>query len=139
MWYQSHVCAAKAAIDALTRSLALEWGEYGIRVNGIAPGPIVDTAGFTKLGGSLADGDNSDHPLLESIPLKRLGTKWDVAMSVLYLCSTAGQNITGSILINDGGNWLHKPQILDRDTVQSYSRSIEKKSRQEGVAPNSKL
>ena len=60
-------------------------------------------------------------------------------MSVLYLCSTAGQNITGSILINDGGGWLYKPQILDRDTVQSYSRSIEKKSRQEGVAPNSKL
>ena len=139
MWYQSHVCAAKAAIDALTRSLALEWGEYGIRVNGIAPGPIADTAGFTKLGGSLMEGDASDHPLLEQIPLKRLGTKWDVAMSVLYLCSTAGQNITGSILVNDGGNWLYKPQILDRDTVQNYSRSIEKKSRQAGVALDSKL
>jgi len=139
MWYQSHVCAAKAAIDALTRSLALEWGEYGIRVNGIAPGPIADTAGFTKLGGSLMDSDNSVHPLLETIPLKRLGTKWDIAMSALYLCSTAGQNITGSILINDGGNWLYKPQILDRDIVQNYSRSIEKKSRQEGVATNSKL
>ena len=71
MWYQAHVCAAKAAIDALTRSLALEWGEYGIRVNGIAPGPIADTAGFTKLGGSLVDSDSSDHPLLEAIPLKR--------------------------------------------------------------------
>ena len=139
MWYQVHVCAAKAAIDALTRSLALEWGEYKIRVNGIAPGPIADTAGFTKLGGSLADSDPSEHPLLESVPLKRLGTKWDIAMSVLYLCSTAGQNISGCILINDGANWLHKPQILDRETVQSYSRSIEKKSRQEGVAPNSKL
>jgi peroxisomal 2,4-dienoyl-CoA reductase len=139
MWYQSHVCAAKAAIDALTRSLALEWGEYGIRVNGIAPGPIADTAGFSKLGGSLMNSDNADHPLLESIPLKRLGTKWDVAMSALYLLSSAGQNITGSILVNDGGNWLYKPQILDRETVQSYSRSIEKKSRQEGLAINSKL
>jgi len=39
-WYQSHASAAKAAIDSLTRSLALEWGEYGIRVNAIAPGPI---------------------------------------------------------------------------------------------------
>ena len=39
-WYQIHASAAKAAIDAMTRSLALEWGEYGIRVNGIAPGPI---------------------------------------------------------------------------------------------------
>ena len=139
MWYQSHVCAAKAAIDALTRSLALEWGEYGIRVNGIAPGPIADTAGFSKLGGSLMDSNNPDNPLLESIPIRRLGTKWDVAMSVLYLCSSAGQNISGSILVNDGGNWLHKPQLLDRESVQSFSRSIEKKSRQEGVATTSKL
>ncbi|UJR37429.1 hypothetical protein I4U23_030132 [Adineta vaga] len=139
MWYQSHVCAAKAAIDALTRSLALEWGEFGIRVNGIAPGPIADTAGFSKLGGALMDANNPDNPLLESIPLKRIGTKWDIGMSVLYLCSTAGQNITGSILINDGGHWLHKPQLLDRDTVQSYSRSVEKKSREEGIATTSKL
>ncbi|CAF4046566.1 unnamed protein product [Adineta steineri] len=138
-WYQVHVCAAKAAVDALTRSFALEWGEYGIRVNGIAPGPIADTAGFSKLGGSLIDLNSSDNPLLESIPIKRLGTKWDIAMSVLYLCSTAGQNISGSIIINDGGHWLHKPQIIDRDTVQSFSRSIEKKSRQEGIATTSKL
>ena len=140
MWYQAHVTSAKAAIDALTRALALEWGEYHIRVNGIAPGPIADTAGFTKLGGSLADNyDPSNHPCLESVPLKRLRTKWDIAMSVLFLLSTAGQNITGSIIINDGGNWLFKPQIIDRETVQSYSRSIEKKSRQEGLAPASKL
>ena len=104
MWYQIHVCAAKAANDALTRSLALEWGEYGIRVNGIAPGPIADTPGFTKLGGSMIDSNSSDNPLLASIPLKRIGTKWDIAMAVLYLCSSAGQNITGSILVNDGGN-----------------------------------
>lgn len=44
-WYQAHASAAKAAIDSLTRSLALEWGEFGIRVNGVAPGPIQDTAG----------------------------------------------------------------------------------------------
>lgn len=133
------MCAAKAAIDALTRSLALEWGEYGIRVNGIAPGPIVDTAGFSKLGGSLMNEDSSEHPLAEVIPIKRLGKKWDIAMSVLYLCSSAGQNITGSILVNDGGHWLYKPPILDRETVQSYSRSIEKKSRQEGIATKSKI
>ena len=139
MWYQLHVSAAKAAIDALTRTLALEWGEYGIRVNGIAPGPIMDTAGFSKLGGSLFDKDSSDNPLIEAIPLKRIGTKWDVAMSVLYLCSSAGQNITGAVLVNDGGNWLHKPQLIDREAVQTFSRSVEKKSRQEGTATKSKL
>lgn len=44
-WYQVHASAAKAAVDSITRSLALEWGEYGIRVNGVAPGPIRGTAG----------------------------------------------------------------------------------------------
>ena len=45
-WFQAHASSAKAGIDALTRSLGLEWGEYGIRVVGIAPGPIKDTPGF---------------------------------------------------------------------------------------------
>lgn len=44
-WWQVHASAAKAAVDSVTRTLALEWGEYGIRVNGIAPGPIDGTAG----------------------------------------------------------------------------------------------
>ena len=48
-WFQIHASAAKAAIDSLTRSFALEWGMYGIRVIGIAPGPIGETAGLTKL------------------------------------------------------------------------------------------
>src|SRR4029078_3151688 len=46
---QLHVSAAKAGVDALTRNLAVEWGRYGIRVNGIAPGPIADTEGMSRL------------------------------------------------------------------------------------------
>src|SRR6185295_14413827 len=46
---QLHVSAAKAGVDALTRNLAVEWGPYGIRVNGIAPGPIEDTEGMKRL------------------------------------------------------------------------------------------
>ena len=46
---QLHVSAAKAGVDALTRNLAVEWGRYGIRVNGIAPGPIEDTEGMKRL------------------------------------------------------------------------------------------
>merc|ERR1711957_745667 len=50
-FFQAHASAAKMAIDSLTRSHALEWSDYGIRVNGIAPGPIANTAGAAKLGG----------------------------------------------------------------------------------------
>jgi len=48
-WFQAHASAAKAAIDSLTRSFGLEWGEYNIRVVGVAPGPISETPGMTKL------------------------------------------------------------------------------------------
>lgn len=85
-WYQIHVSAAKAAVDSLTRSLALEWGtDYGIRVNGIAPGPIDDTAGVTKL-----LPDDVKRKSREASALYRMGKKWDIAMAALYLASDAG-------------------------------------------------
>ena len=46
---QAHASAAKAGVDSLTRTLAVEWGPYGIRVNGIAPGPIEGTEGVRRL------------------------------------------------------------------------------------------
>ncbi|KAG2684136.1 hypothetical protein I3760_10G062900 [Carya illinoinensis] len=84
-WYQIHVSAAKAAVDSITRSLALEWGtDYDIRVNGIAPGPIKDTPGVSKLAPEEIIGKN------EYVPLLKLGEKWDIAMAALYLASDAG-------------------------------------------------
>ena len=50
-FFAAHAAAAKMAIDSLTRSHSLEWSDYGIRVNGIAPGPIADTPGYDKLAG----------------------------------------------------------------------------------------
>lgn len=85
-FYQIHVSAAKAAVDAITRNLALEWGtDYDIRVNGIAPGPIGDTAGMSKLGP-----DEIDSKARDNIPLYKLGEKWDIAVAALYLASEAG-------------------------------------------------
>lgn len=66
--------------------MALEWGtDYDIRVNGIAPGPIGDTAGFSKLAP-----DEILREAKEKMPLDRLGEKWDIAMAALYLASDAG-------------------------------------------------
>ena len=76
----------QAAVDATTRNLALEWGtDYDIRVNGIAPGPIGDTPGMSKL---VPDEINSKAK--DYMPLYKLGEKWDIAMAALYLASDAG-------------------------------------------------
>ncbi|PQQ02468.1 peroxisomal 2 4-dienoyl-CoA reductase [Prunus yedoensis var. nudiflora] len=135
-WYQVHVAAAKAAIDATTRNLALEWGaDYDIRVNGIAPGPIDDTPGMSKLAPSEINSKARDY-----MPLYKLGDKWDIAMAALYLASDAGKFINGTVIIADGGLWLSRPRHLPKDAVKQLSRSVEKRSRDEPVGvPRSKL
>jgi 2,4-dienoyl-CoA reductase [(3E)-enoyl-CoA-producing], peroxisomal len=95
---QLHASAAKAGVDAVTRSLAVEWGEHGIRVNGIAPGPVGDTEGARRLfAGSAGD------VLAARTPLGRLGTIEDVAGAALFLCSPAAAFINGVTLVVDGG------------------------------------
>ncbi|XP_057765244.1 peroxisomal 2,4-dienoyl-CoA reductase [(3E)-enoyl-CoA-producing] [Salvia miltiorrhiza] len=135
-WYQIHVSAAKAAIDAMTRNLALEWGtDYDIRVNGIAPGPIGDTAGMSKL-----LPDEIGNKTREYMPLYKLGEKWDIAMAAVYLASDAGKYINGSILPVDGGLWLSHPRHLAKEAVKKISRSVEKRSRAAPAGlPTSKL
>ncbi|WCJ37080.1 Peroxisomal 2 4-dienoyl-CoA reductase [(3E)-enoyl-CoA-producing] [Euphorbia peplus] len=135
-WYQIHVSAAKAAVDALGRNLALEWGtDYDIRVNGIAPGPIGDTPGITKLVAH-------ETALLRGQvqPLFKLGEKWDIAMAALYLTSNAGKFVNGTTMIVDGGIWLNRPRLGPKDAVKQLSRSVEKRSRKAPVGlPPSKL
>ncbi|XP_077253422.1 peroxisomal 2,4-dienoyl-CoA reductase [(3E)-enoyl-CoA-producing]-like [Tasmannia lanceolata] len=135
-WYQIHVSAAKAAVDSITRSLALEWGtDYDIRVNGIAPGPIGDTTGIRKLAPEEMKGDPR-----ESMPLFKLGDKWDVAMAALYLASDAGKYVNGTTLIVDGGLWLSHPRFIPKEMVKDLSRVVEKKSRKAPTGvPTSKL
>jgi peroxisomal 2,4-dienoyl-CoA reductase len=98
---QLHVASAKAGVDALTRVLAVEWGPYGIRVNGIAPGPVADTEGVKRL----LD-DAAKKRAEETTPLQRLGLIEDVSDSALFLCSKAASYITGVTLVVDGGLWL---------------------------------
>ncbi|GFS44837.1 Peroxisomal 2,4-dienoyl-CoA reductase [Actinidia chinensis var. chinensis] len=133
-WYQIHVSAAKAAVDSITRSLALEWGtDYDIRVNGIAPGPIGDTAGVSKLAP-----DEIMKKSIENQPLYKLGEKWDIAMAALYLASDAGKYINGTTLVVDGGLWLSSPRRLPKEAVKQLSLAVERRSRDVGI-PKSKL
>ncbi|MCL7036937.1 hypothetical protein MKW94_017027 [Papaver nudicaule] len=128
-WYQIHVSAAKAAVDSITRSLALEWGtDYDIRVNGIAPGPIEGTTGLSKL-----VPDEATNKIEEYLPLYKLGEKKDIAMAALYLTSDAGKYINGMTIAVDGGLWLSRPRHISKETVKELSRVVEKRSREEAT------
>ena len=105
---QLHVSAAKAGIDALTRSLAVEWGEHGIRVNGIAPGPIAGTEGVRRLLVGPAKEEAE-----KMTPLRRLGEVDDVSKAALYLCSDLASYVTGVTLVVDGGLWLASSRMAD--------------------------
>jgi NAD(P)-dependent dehydrogenase (short-subunit alcohol dehydrogenase family) len=96
---QSHVCAAKAGVDMLTRCLALEWGPMGIRVNGIGPGPIAGTEGMERL----TPDEETRQKLERTLPLQRYGTPADVAELALWLASSSASYVTGSIMYVDGG------------------------------------
>ncbi len=98
---QIHVSAAKAGVDAITRNLSVEWGRHGIRVNGIAPGPIEDTEGMKRLlMPELKD------KLVRKIPIGRFGRIADIENAALFLASDAANYINGVTLVVDGGSWL---------------------------------
>ncbi|WP_028769025.1 MULTISPECIES: SDR family oxidoreductase [Shewanella] len=96
---QVHVCAAKAGVDMLTKTLAIEWGRKGIRINSIVPGPIAGTEGFDRL----APSAELQAKVAQSVPLKRNGDSNDVANAALFLASDMASYITGTVLPVDGG------------------------------------
>ncbi len=98
---QSHVCAAKAGVDMITKTLCVEWGSEGIRINSIVPGPIDDTEGMKRL----APNDNIREVVKKSVPLKRMGSTDDIANACLFLSSEYATYISGAIIPVDGG-WL---------------------------------
>jgi len=104
---QSHAAAAKAGVDSLTKVLACEWGPYGIRVNGIAPGPTEGTEGARRL-----TNEQTREHLLRTCPLGRMTTIEDVANATLYLVSDAAAFVNGVTLVIDGGLWLRSARIL---------------------------
>ena len=98
---QIHVSAAKAGVDAITRNLSVEWGRHGIRVNGIAPGPIEDTEGMKRL---LPEA--LKEKITKKIPVGRFGRIADIENAALFLTSDAASYINGVTLVVDGGQWL---------------------------------
>jgi NAD(P)-dependent dehydrogenase (short-subunit alcohol dehydrogenase family) len=95
---QSHVAAAKAGVDSFTRTSAVEWGPFGIRVNGIAPGAIANTEGVRRFAEALPA-----RSVRRPNPVGFIGHGADIAYQVLYFCSEAARFISGQIIAVDGG------------------------------------
>jgi NAD(P)-dependent dehydrogenase (short-subunit alcohol dehydrogenase family) len=102
---QAHVCAAKAGVDMITRTLALEWGPHGVRVNSVIPGPIEDTEGMRRL----APSPEAMKQVERSVPLKRIGTKTDMANICLFLGSDCASYVSGAVIPVDGAWHLNMP------------------------------
>ena len=98
-----HSASAKAGVLAMTRTLASEWGRYGIRANAIAPGPI-HTEGTDKNLWSVAD---VEEMIRSQVPMGRIGEPADVSRAALFLCSDDASWISGATLSVDGAHWLH--------------------------------
>lgn len=96
---EKHVayCAAKAGVKAMTEVLALEWGQYGIRINAVAP-----TIVLTELGHMAWDGPVGD-AFKEKMPSKRFAEPEEIASVIAFLLSDAAAMITGHNLLIDGG------------------------------------
>lgn len=100
--FQAHVCAAKAGINALLKTLAMEWGPAGIRVNGISPGPIDGTEGVKRL----APSAEVENEIKRHIALRRFGSTNDIGNAATFLSSPLGGYVTGAIFDIEGGYQL---------------------------------
>lgn len=100
---QAHVCAAKAGVNALLKTLAMEWGPAGVRVNGIAPGLTGDTEGLKRL---FATDPEGGQKMIDALPIRRLGEVRDIGDAAIYLSSEVGKYVNGTVIDVDGGYQL---------------------------------
>lgn len=94
---------AKAGVLAMTRSLAVEWAKYGIRMNAIAPGPFPTKGAWDRL---VPEPFREKFDLQKQVPLRRVGEHQELANLAAYLVSDFSAYINGDVVTIDGGEWL---------------------------------
>ena len=94
---------AKAGVIAMTRSLAVEWAKYGIRLNAIAPGPFPSKGAWDRL---LPGEMREKYNMAKKIPVGRLGEHQELANLSAYLMSDFSAYVNGEVITIDGGEWL---------------------------------
>ncbi len=102
----SHTGAARAGVENLTKSLANEWGKYGVRINAIAPGTI-NSSGLDNYAPEFRQ--HLFNNIIKNNQTYRLGTEEEIAASILFLLSPAASYITGVTLAVDGGESIYSP------------------------------
>ncbi len=93
---------AKAGVQALMRSLAVEWGPRGIRLNAIAPGPVPTEGAFSRL----IPSDQLEELAKQRVPVRRFGKPEEIADLAAFLVSDGASYINGEVVTIDGGEWL---------------------------------
>src|SRR5437763_7997099 len=122
---------AKAGVLMLTRSLAVEWAAYGIRLNAIAPGPVPTEGAFSRL---MPD-PSFEEQAKNRVPLKRFGTPREIADAAAFLLSDGAGYVTGDCLVVAGGEWLrHGGEFsyatdFDRDSVKQMFKAMRGKEK----------
>jgi len=122
---QAHVCAAKAGVDMITKTLALEWGAEGIRINSVIPGPIEGTEGMRRL----APTPEMLQSCRDSVPLRRMGVPEDVANACLFLASPLASYVHGVVLAVDGG-WLLSGYSATAGALEPLLRAMPAREKQ---------
>jgi len=98
----AHSAAAKAGVVALTRTLAVEWAQYGIRVNAVCPGVFDSEGARDRLWPTQA----AHEALRQHVPVGRFGRTDEIADAITYLASPYADYVNGDVLVIDGGNHL---------------------------------
>ena len=109
-----HYDAAKAGLEALTRSVALYLGRFGVRCNAVAPGPVAVWEESTG-GDSYSPEERAEQA--KSTALRRFGKPAEIAGVVAFLCSDDGANMTGATVVADGGTLIRQPGMNDGSDV----------------------